>query len=423
MLMFTDVTYADAPCLYCVSDEEVVAAIRAMGAQGASSFQIKLDQPTYDAISAKSFAHLYDLQAQAGMTAGDLRFSGVARVIRFDNAVIQSDTTPIDSLEAACAHVAACAARGDADISLLLTPPVYAALMDGANSLFASDARIYDLLGNVGIFSAEQVSANRFSGTINLQGVRYYAGTDILRAVERGDTSGLSRREQEALEQARALAAACLRDSEAATALAIHDALCERITYDDDVSTDEDDCCIGALLSGRANCDGYADAMLLVGRLAGLNVRYQHGDSVKGGLEGLFYTHMWNLIELDGSWRMLDLTWDDFDRGLCRLWFDIGEDRAALSHAWSREMTVPLLAQTDPAGRPVYEAFVKTADEAAAAVAAAQAAGETVFDLYLTQDSDLTRITFPTAAMSGLTGEAAYVYVDSLRCLHVMLQP
>ena len=86
-------------------------------------------------------------------------------------------------------------------------------------------------------------------------------------------------------------------------------------------------------------------------------------------------------------------------------------------------MTVPLLAQTDPAGRPVYEAFVKTADEAAAAVAAAQAAGETIFDLYLTQDSDLTRITLPTAAMSGLTGEAAYVYVDSLRCLHVMLQP
>ncbi|MGN1019474.1 MAG: transglutaminase domain-containing protein [Aristaeellaceae bacterium] len=423
MLLFTEVAYSDAPCLYCRSDEEIVQAIRAMGVRGETSFRIMMDQATYDGIYANSFAHLYELEAQAGMTAGDLRFSGVSRLILIDNAVIQSDATPIATLEDACAHMALCAGRGDTDISLLLTEEVYSALMEGVDSLFASDARFYDLMANVGIFTADSVTTNRFSGSISLQGVHYYAGTDILRAVDSGDTASLPARYQEALTAAQALADTCRREDDTATALAIHDALCGLITYTDDDATIEDDCCVGALLSGQANCDGYADAMVLVGRLAGLNVRYQHGDSLKGGFEGMFSTHMWNLIELDGAWRMIDATWDDMDGDVCHLWFGIGEDRAAQSHTWSRDMTVPLLAETDPATRPVYEAFVTTAEEATAAAAAAQAAGETVFDLYLTQDSELGEITLRYAMLDGLTGSVQYVWVSSLRCMHVTLLP
>lgn len=421
MLLFTEVTYSDAACLYCESDEEIVSVIRAMGAQGVTSFQIMMDQATYDGIYANSFAHLYDLEAEAGMTAGSLSFSSSRRLIRIDGAVIQSDATPIATLEEACAYVAQCAERGDTDISLLLTPDVYSALMEGTDTLFVSDAYIYDLLCNVGIFTVETSQTNRFTGAISLQGVQYYAGTDILRALESGDTASLPPRHQEALAAAQALAASCVRENDTATALAIHDALCELITYTDDGTTTEDDCCIGALLNGQANCDGYADAMVLVGRLAGLNVRYQHGDSLRGGIEGWFSTHMWNLVELDGSWRMIDVTWDDFDKGQCYLWFNLGEDRAAKSHKWSREMSVPMLAKTDTVNRPVHETFVTTEEEAAAAAAAAQAAGERVFDLYLTEESGLGPITLRVAALNGLSGEVMCVWVDALRCLHVML--
>ncbi|MGN0747452.1 MAG: transglutaminase domain-containing protein [Aristaeellaceae bacterium] len=423
MLLFTEVTYTGAACLYCESDEEIVQAIRAMGAQGVTSFRIMMDQATYDGVYANSFAHLYELEAQAGMTAGDLRFSSASRLILIDNAVIQSDATPIASLEEACAHVAQCAGRGDTDISLLLTAEVYSALMEGVGSLAASDARFYDLLGNVGIFTADKVATNRFSGSISLQGVHYYAGTDILRAVDSGTTDALPARYQEALTAAQSLAASCARETDTATALAIHDALCELITYTDDDTTVEDDCCVGALLSGRANCDGYADAMVLVGRLAGLNVRYQHGDSLKGGFEGMFSTHMWNLIELDGTWRMIDVTWDDMASDTAHLWFNVGEDRAALSHTWGRDMTVPMLAATDPASRPVYEAFATTAEDATAAAAAAQQAGATVFDLYLTEGSELGQITLRTAMLNGLSGSVQYVWVPSLRCMHVTLLP
>ena len=253
-----------------------------------------------------------------------------------------------------------------------------------------------------------------------MKGIQYYAGTNILRAIENGTESVLTDREQQALDAARKLAAECLRDTEAATAQAIHDALCARITYVDDEAIDEDDCCIGALLDGRANCDGYADAMLLVGKLAGLNVRYQHGDSLKGGLGSLFSTHMWNLVELDGTWRMIDVTWDDLGDKNCHLWFNIGEDRAALTHIWSREMSVPMAITTDASARPVAEYTAASLDDVTAAIVSAQMMGHKVFDIYVT-DCTLGPITVREALSKGLFGAANYSWIDALYCAHVEL--
>lgn len=423
MLYFENVTYSAVPGIYCQSETAVVEAIRAMGAKGFTSFQLKLDQATYDAVYANRFARLYELQAQAGMTDGDLRYSSITRMLLIDNAVIAADATVFTSLREVTAHVEACAARGEQDITMLMSADVYADLMDGVDAFFVSDAKFYDLIANAGICDAEDMSFNRHSGAISLYGVKYYAGTDILRAVENGDLSTLTAREQQALDAAKALAADCARSTPAETALALHDALCARITYINDESTDEDDCCIGALLDGRANCDGYADALLLAGRLAGLNVRYQHGDSLNGGMGSYFSTHMWNLIELDGSWRMIDVTWDDSGEGAYHLWFNIGEDRASLSHIWSREMTVPMLAATDRENRPVAEYFAATEAEITAAGAAAQLAGERVFDVYVSAGSGLGMIAAREALLKGLYGSIRYGWIDAFHCLHVQLEP
>lgn len=420
MLNFSQVTYASAPGVYCQSEDEVVNAIRAMGAKGFTSFRLKLDQPTFDKVKEGFFERLSQLQAQAGMTGGDLRYSNATRMLLFDNAVIQSDVTILHSLQEVTAQVEAAAKRGDKDIVLLMDAGVYAELMEGVDAYFVSDAKFYDLIGNAGICGAEDIGLNRTSGLINLKGVKYYAGTNILRALENGDESVLTEREQQALAAARTMAEECRRDTDVATALAIHDALCALVTYVDDADTEEDDCCIGALLDGRANCDGYSDAMLLVGKLAGLNVRYQHGDSLKGGLGSLFYTHMWNLVELDGAWRMIDVTWDDLGDQACHLWFNIGEDRAALSHVWSSEMTVPMLPTTDPASRPVPEYTAANEDEVTAAILDAQLAGHKNFDLYVIGE-DLGPITVREALRKGLLSSASYSWIDALRCAHVVL--
>lgn len=420
MLHFSNVAYSEAPGIYCESEDEVVEAIRAMGAKGFTSFKLKLDQETYDKVHEGYFKRLSELQAQAGMTDGDLRYSSTSRLLIFDNAVIQADATILGSLAEVSAQVEAAAQRGDVDITLLMDSAVYADLMQGVSAYFVTDAKFYDLIANAGIMTAEDISLNAAGGIISLKSVKYYAGTNILRALEAGDTSVLTAREQQALAAAQQMAAACQRDTAADTALAIHDALCALITYTDDESTDEDDCCIGALLDGRANCDGYADALLLVGKLTGLNVRYQHGDSLKGGIGSLFSTHMWNLVEIDGTWRMVDVTWDDLGDTACHLWFNIGEDRAALSHVWSSEMTVPMLAVTDPATRPVAEYTAASAEEVTAAVVAAQLAGHKSFDIYVTTE-DLGAITAREAVRNGLSGGAYYNWIDALRCIHVQM--
>lgn len=420
MYHFYEVTYAAAPGVYCQSEDEVVEAIRAMGAKGFTSFRLKLDQPTFDKVKEGFFERLSQLRAQAGMTDGDLRYSNATRMLLFDNAVIQSDVTILHSLQEVTAQVEAAARRGDKDIALLMDTEVYADLMEGVSAYFVTDAKFYDLIGNAGICGAEDIGLNRVAGLINLKGVKYYAGTNILRALENGDESVLTEREQQALAAARTMAEECRRDTDVATAQAIHDALCALVTYVDDAATEEDDCCIGALLDGRANCDGYSDAMLLVGKLAGLNIRYQHGDSLKGGLGSLFYTHMWNLIALDGAWRMIDVTWDDLGDQSCYLWFNVGEDRAALSHVWSSEMTVPMLPATDPASRPVPEYTAATEDEVTAAILAAQLAGQKAFDLYVTGEA-LGLITVREALRDGLLSSASYSWIDALRCAHVVL--
>ena len=194
---------------------------------------------------------------------------------------------------------------------------------------------IYDLIAQAGIFDYE-ISSSRATGAIMIAVNAYYPGTAILRALEEGSESSLYVREQATLAAAQKLAEECRGDDPLETARRIHDALCESIVYTDDEETDEDDTAIGALLNGQANCDGYADAFYLVGTLAGLELRYQHGDSrVKGrGLAsfGEAVTHMWNLMKIDDTWRMVDVTWDDDeDLGPGYTWFNIGKDRASLS--------------------------------------------------------------------------------------------
>lgn len=66
----------------------------------------------------------------------------------------------------------------------------------------------------------------------------------------------------------------------------------------------------GALVNGDAVCNGYALAFrLLLNRLGIPNLN--EGSNAMG--------HAWNLVQLDGEWYHMDLTWDDFRaEGGCR---------------------------------------------------------------------------------------------------------
>lgn len=54
------------------------------------------------------------------------------------------------------------------------------------------------------------------------------------------------------------------------------------------------------IVKKKAQCAGYADAFLQMGKACGLEVRYVYNDY-----------HAWNLIQLDGEWYHVDVTYED----------------------------------------------------------------------------------------------------------------
>ncbi len=390
---FSGAVFSDVPRIACASEEDIVTAVRNMGAAGQDRFRLVLTGELYAAVEGSSFARLQELEAEAGMSSCALSYIPAAHVLVYSDAVIHSDAVKLRSMDEVNAFMAEEAMKNAKEITLFCTKELYAALTEDLSASFSlsspSMAPIYDAAAQAGLFRFSFVHSAATS-IITFRDIVYYPGTDILRAVRSGNGDALTDRERETLRAAAALAEACLGADDPETALHIHDALAGMIVYTDDDSTDEDDTAVGALLDGRANCDGYADAFFVTCALAGLNVRYQHGDTRDAGADPRFQseaTHMWNLVEIDGTWRMVDVTWDDSGDRLSRIWFNLGHDRASLMHIWNAEMTVPLDPVTDLSARPENEYTVSGAREAVSAVRSALKNGYTSFDIVYTDDA------------------------------------
>ena len=90
--------------------------------------------------------------------------------------------------------------------------------------------------------------------------------------------------------------------------LYIHDAITERANYyteNPQPTLARFQSAIGALIDGRANCQGYSDAFYMLGNMCGINV-----DKVNGYGNDQF--HVWNTVNFgDGRNYFTDVTWDD----------------------------------------------------------------------------------------------------------------
>jgi len=142
----------------------------------------------------------------------------------------------------------------------------------------------------------------------------YYPGMRIADAWLHGNADTLTETERETLAAAQKIVREALDEADSLLSfeLAIHDALCRHISYSyGDLYYDIEDggipshlTAIGALLEGSANCQGYADAFYLTATLAGFDVNYQNGYSFGE-------RHVWNTIQLEDSWYIVDVCGDD----------------------------------------------------------------------------------------------------------------
>ncbi len=213
----------------------------------------------------------------------------------------------------------------------------------------------------------------------------FYPAYVILRAVSAGREEQLAPRLQQTLAEARRMISG-ISGTAKEMALAIHDLLCAHVTYTIDETTEDDDRCIGAILDGRANCDGYADAYALLCGLKGIPVRLQIGDSRFFRTQLDEGSHMWNLICLDGSWRFTDVTFDDTEGDISWVYWNFGKDRIRENYTCLKDLLPGnMLDETDLLDRPVPEFRVGNAEEVAAAAKTTRSLGKNAMVLWMNE--------------------------------------
>ena len=89
--------------------------------------------------------------------------------------------------------------------------------------------------------------------------------------------------------------------------LAFHDYIVDHTVYDSSVSINNQlssgtnsNNAVGLLFEGKAICSGYSDVMAVFLNMYGVNNYKISSDE-----------HIWNLVNIDGEWKHIDVTWDD----------------------------------------------------------------------------------------------------------------
>ncbi len=95
--------------------------------------------------------------------------------------------------------------------------------------------------------------------------------------------------------------------------IAVHDYIVKKAEYNyealsENIISVDNYNAYGILVEGLGVCDGYAKAFYLLGKAAGLEIKYVSG-TARNEL-GLM-PHAWNLIKLEDEWYNVDPTWND----------------------------------------------------------------------------------------------------------------
>lgn len=129
----------------------------------------------------------------------------------------------------------------------------------------------------------------------------------------------------------------------------LHDRLIDAVTY---TSSTNDQNTYGALVEGKAVCNGYARAYQHLLQKAGIPAWYVRGSSINPNT-GNPEEHAWNLVKLDGQWYYTDVTWDDQKNDTFYAYFNITTAQLLADHTLDSNL-VALVPQATATAANLY---------------------------------------------------------------------
>ena len=177
-----------------------------------------------------------------------------------------------------------------------------------------------------------------------------YDGGNIIQSFTPGYASGISNlaSAKTAYNSKVASLTQGLSGSDYDKAKTLHDRLIDTTAY---VSGANDQNAYGALVEGKAVCNGYSRAYQHLLQKAGIPAWYVQGTSVNPST-GNSESHAWNLVKLDGQLYYTDVTWDDQDPYTFYTYFNITTEQLLEDHTIG-DLYAPLVPQA-PANAANY---------------------------------------------------------------------
>ena len=176
--------------------------------------------------------------------------------------------------------------------------------------------------------------------------VRQYPGTRVANAYRSGDISGLSADERQLYDEAvKIVNEAKKRSSDINQEYYVYETIMKRAEYFTDNMNGQPRfvTAIGALIDGKANCQGYTDAFYMLGRMLDWDVGRMVGEAGGGG-------HIWNTITFaDGKTYCVDATWGDHGFGDLNsyIYFNAPVEIMQETHKWDWSSSQALQGSID----------------------------------------------------------------------------
>lgn len=311
----------------CATADEYLSALMEAGASAEKgqfvSFEVPVTEELLDELSADDDALLHELELNAGLA--EVHYAATGKSIRYRNSVFD-DMQYADDIASLVDALNAGPLETYRNIYVQCSDELYEYLTD---DIWLDLRRLLnDCCGMVDVdYTTGLLPVICFTPR------RYYSSYVMIEALRSGDTSALSDDERAALDIAQQWASQVTPGDDESVMRQIHDIICANVEYDYDKTPDFCHSCVGALLHGTCVCDGYADTFMLLGTMCGLDVTIQIG-GVPSGEELLVEmgNHAWNMVRVDGEWRMVDVTWDDGSGSYD--YFNLSRSQAPDTHEW-----------------------------------------------------------------------------------------